>query len=422
MLQEAVGGLLNDLARKPGHDEVKADIRELLVAEFKVERSEIDFEKRVPEVRGRLDAILGRTLFEVKSDLSRERQDAEHRIPDYLEDRQRETGERYVAIATDGLLWIAYELRDGSLVALKEWRLDTSKPEKFLAELEGALALGAELPPDPETIRLELGSESVAFRRAIADLAALWSEVRDQPGISLKRQLWQKLLRLVYGKDVEDDALWFQHTFLVIVAKAIAAKVLDLPAGDPKDLLSGRQFVATGVYGAVESDFFDWCLVSERGVNLVRKIVNHVARFKLRDAKTDVLKVLYESLIDREERHDLGEYYTPDWLAAKMVRRVVTNPLDQRVIDPACGSGTFLFHAVRAFLTEAEKAGIPEAERASRATGQVFGMDIHPVAVLLAHVTYLLALAPVLASRGGPISIPVYVGDALQLSVKGISG
>src|SRR5262249_30855710 len=153
-------------------------IRELLANEFKVERSEIDFEKRIPEVRGRLDAILGRALFEVKSDLNRERQDAENRIPDYLGERQRETGERYTAIATDGLLWIAYELRDGSLIALKEWRLDNSKPEKFLAELEGALALGAELPPDPETIRLELGGESVAFRRAAADLAEIWSEVK----------------------------------------------------------------------------------------------------------------------------------------------------------------------------------------------------------------------------------------------------
>ena len=114
----------------------------------------------------------------------------------------------------------------------------------------------------------------------------------------------------------------------------------------------------------------------------------------------------------------LSEYYTPDWLAAKIVRHAVTDPLNQRVLDPACGSGTFLFHAVRAFLSAAEAAGVPEEERASRATVQVFGMDIHPVAVVLAHVTYLLALAPVLAVREGSIVIPVYVGDAMQLSVR----
>ena len=43
-------------------------------------------------------------------------------------------------------------------------------------------------------------------------------------------------------------------------------------------------------------------------------------------------------------------------------------------------------------------------------------MDIHPVAVIIARVTYLLALAPVIAKRAGSLSIPVYLGDAMQLS------
>lgn len=417
MISDSAKELLADLARQPGHDEVKSSIRELLVSEFHADRSEVDFEKRVPEVRGRIDAVLGRTIFEVKSDLRRERGDAEHRIPDYLADRERETGERYVAVVTDGKDWIAYELRSGQLVTLKEWRLDLAKPEAFLARLEGALALGSELAPEAETFRLELGSESVVFARAIADLGELWAEVKERPTIALKRQLWQQLLRLVYGDDIKDDALWFQHTFLVIVAKAIAANVLELPTADPSELLSGRQFVAHGVTGAVESDFFDWVLETPRGADLVRRIVHHIARFRLRDVNIDVMKVLYESLIDREQRHGLGEYYTPDWLAAKVVRRAVENPLTARVLDPACGSGTFLFHAARRYLTAAEEAGIPLRDRAAHVTELVAGMDIHPVAVIIARVTYLLALGPVLSSRGN-ISIPVYVGDALQLSVK----
>lgn len=64
--------ILRDLARRPGHDEVKAAFRELLVEEFGVERQAIDFERRVPEVRGRLDALIGRTVFEAKTDLVRE--------------------------------------------------------------------------------------------------------------------------------------------------------------------------------------------------------------------------------------------------------------------------------------------------------------------------------------------------------------
>lgn len=86
-------------------------------------------------------------------------------------------------------------------------------------------------------------------------------------------------------------------------------------------------------------------------------------------------------------------------------------------MNPACGSGTFLFHAVRCALLEAEEAGLPASERAAEAVRHVAGMDIHPVAVIIARVTFLLALAPALAGRRGGFNIPVYLGDSMQLGV-----
>ena len=56
--------------------------------------------------------------------------------------------------------------------------------------------------------------------------------------------------------------------------------------------------------------------------------------------------------------------------------------------------------------------------RAETACSLVAGMDTHPVAVIIARVTYLLALGNALTTRRGDISIPVYVGDAMQLSVS----
>ena len=63
-----------------------------------------------------------------------------------------------------------------------------------------------------------------------------------------------------------------------------------------------------------------------------------------------MLKILYESLVDPDQRHDLGEYYTPDWLAA-------VAPLEQRVLDLSYGSGTFLFHAVRCLIAAGRASG-----------------------------------------------------------------
>lgn len=417
-VSEKTKEILFHLSRRPGHDEVKADFRSLLTEEFGADIQSVDFERRVPEVRGRIDALIGRTVFEAKSNLDREWPDVARRMPDYLADREREEGERFVGIASDGLKWAVFELRSGELDKIKETILDPDKGELFLAWLDGALALKSSLPPEPLTIRLELGQDSIAFRRASEELIVIWRSLEHRPDVALKKQLWSTLLKMVYGRDIENEMLWIQHTFLVIVSKCVALAVLDLAEDDPARVLSGRAFQQANIYGAVESDFFDWIVAAPDGVRLVRRIMAHVRRFRLREVKSDVLKILYESLIDREERHGLGEYYTPDWLAAKVVRNAVSAPVEQKVLDPACGSGTFLFHAIRNFLAEAEEVDMPVVNRAAEATQLVAGMDIHPVAVIIARVTYLLALAPVLNQRSGSLSIPVYLGDAMQLSIS----
>lgn len=348
--------LLRHLATRPGHDEVKADFRQLLVEEFGVDLGALDFERRVPEVRGRLDALIGRTVFEAKRNLDQEWEDVVRRMPEYLAGREHDEGERFVGIASDGLKWVVFERSADQLVKLKDTTLDPDKPDVFLAWLDGAVALKSALAPDPVTVRMELGHESVAFRRANDGLRTIWEKVKGDPAVVLKRQLWAQLLKLVYGREVESDALFFQHTFLVIVAKAIALAVLGLRDDNPRHVLSGAAFEAAGIFGAAESDFFDWVVTEPEGETLVRRILTHVRRFRLDQVESDVLKILYESLIDRQERHDLGEYYTPDWLAAKIARHAVERPIEQRVLDPACGSGTFLFHAIRNFIKEAEGA------------------------------------------------------------------
>jgi hypothetical protein len=142
---------------------VKADFRSLLVAEFGVELGALDFERRVPEVRGRLDALVGRTVFEAKRDLDKEWADVERRMPDYLADREREEKEHFVGIASDGRRWEVFELANGKLVAIKSTILDPERAGQFLAWLDGALALKSSLPPDALTVRAELGHDSLAF-------------------------------------------------------------------------------------------------------------------------------------------------------------------------------------------------------------------------------------------------------------------
>ena len=231
------------------------------------------------------------------------------------------------------------------MVEINRHETRADRADALLAWLEPALSSRDDLQPTPLIVQRELGRDSLTFARARGALDKLWDALKAHPEVALKRQLWDGLLREVYGTQVGDDSLFLQHTYLTIVAKTIAARVLDLPLDDAAAILSGRALAEIGIQGAVESDFFDWVLKLPAGADLVLRIARQTGRFRLNDVEADVLKALYESLIDPAQRHDLGEYYTPDWLAAKVVAAAVTEPLTQRVLDPACGSGTFLFHA-----------------------------------------------------------------------------
>jgi hypothetical protein len=408
-----------ELASRPGHEKVRALTYELLIHGLGARSIEIHFERRLPEVRGRADALLGQTIFEFKRDLRRERRDAEEELGRYLPERERETGERFIGIATDGADFVPYEIEQGALVAMRVYHTDPMQPRGLLIWLDSAVSLRPNLPPDPATVCFELGREGLAYRRALVGLKELWEATRTLPEVQLKRRLWADFLSIVYGTTVDADELFLQHTYLTVVAKTMAVRVLAVPLPDPPDLLSGRPFRLAGIAGAVESDFFDWVLHAPGGAELVGRISRQVTRFRLEDVEHDVLKGLYESLIDPEQRHDLGEYYTPDWLAAKICAQAIERPWSQRVLDPACGSGTFLFHAVRRFIASAEESGLDSAEAFRRCLERVVGIDVHPVAVLVARVTYLLALGHErLQNRPRGISIPVYLGDSLQWNTR----
>ena len=166
--------------------------------------------------------------------------------------------------------------------------------------------------------------------------------------IRIKRRLWRDLLRAALGEvaDTRQDVndLFIRHTYLttvigMVVQASFGIDIYRLAETDPEDLLKGRELQnATGLHGVVESDFFAW--PSEvGGLPLLRAIARRVARFDWAGAPADIAAILYESVIPADERRQLGEYYTPAWLARAMVEELVTDPLNQRVLDPACGSG-----------------------------------------------------------------------------------
>ena len=412
--------------RNPGRTEadIQADVRDvLLYGGFELGDENVRLESPAPDQR-RIDVEVGALVVECKRDLRPVRilEDGESQLAGYLRDRQRVNQGTYVGVLTDGVFWRCYRLLSGgieivSILELREGQIDERRFRWWLGSL---LATERQITPTAMTIEVRLGSASPGCQLAIKEISDLLNSAKSNTEVRLKRTLWAKLLRTAEGTHFEDDdGLFVEHTYLVLIATLIAHVVIGFDPVElgqsPSTSLSGRLFAKSGIRGVGEAGFFDWVLDVQGGDRIVADLARRLSVFAWEGVDHDVLKSLYQSVIEPETRHRLGEYYTPDWLAHQIIETVVDKPLASRVLDPACGSGTFLFHAVRKYLDAALDEGQSIGQAVGDVGDHVFGMDLHPVAVVLAQVTYLLAIGTDRAVEAGvPISIPIYLGDSMR--------
>lgn len=372
--------------------------------------------------RRRIDVSFGRLIIEVKKDLTVKNavKNAEPQLAGYLKHKHDSTGEVFAGIITDGVLWRLHVLHADGLAFVTEFKLDKVDPdsvERLQTWLDAILLTGPKLLATKERIVERLGSSSPRFLFDRARLGKLYDENKTRPEIALKKELWARLLRTALGiVFTDDDSLFLDHTMLVMEAEIIAHLVVGLnpSALGAAALLAGDEFHHAGITNVVESDFFDWPAQVTGGADLVHDLVREIGQFDWSNVEHDVLKALYQAVISPEVRKSLGEYYTEDWLAQRIIDGEVDDPLNQRVADVSCGSGTFVFHAIRRFLGAASAAGMPNPEAVALLQDRVFGMDIHPVSVVLARVTYLLAIGSERLADRGLLTVPVYLGDSVQ--------
>lgn len=407
--------------------DIQSDIKVLLLtADLDLDDDDIEvkLEAQAGQQR-RIDIEVGYTVIETKRNLRKAGvlDDAVNQLEGYVRHRTESTGQRYVGIVTDGHDWHLFTLnRDDTLLGAGSFELRTAEDtERLLSWLSAILATTHNVAATPEEIDKKFGSSSPAHDLDMIALRELWDGNENNGELRLKKELWGKLLHTALGEAFTDEvSLFIEHTYLVITAELIAHEVLgiDITTIEPSSLVTGRSFIERGVHGVVESDFFDWPAEVPGGDRAIRAIARRVGQIDWSNTKHDLLKHLYESVITAEQRHNLGEYYTPDWLAEAVVQEIVDTPSTQRVLDPACGSGTFVFHAVRRALAALEASGVQNKEALDHVTTHVIGMDVHPVAVTLARVTYLLALTTArLKGDRGEISVPVYLGDSVQWQI-----
>ena len=121
-------------------------------------------------------------------------------------------------------------------------------------------------------------------------------------------------------------------------------------------------------------------LAVQAGVTIQKARVAALAT-ALQHEQNDVIGSIYASWVSQDARRPLGQFWTPLPIAQLMTQWAVRSPND-RVLDPAFGSGVFLLTAVKR-LTD---LGIP-VEKASR---QVSGVELSPLVFLMGLTNVLL--------------------------------
>ena len=428
-LSELAGRLANRSLKGRTEATVQSDVRMLLLASALnlTEGDVLDVKLEAPLAdRRRIDVEMGRTVVEVKRSLAPQGslQDAATQLAGYVEAKSSSLGQRYVGIVTDGRDWHLFHHSDGELVPVAEHHVDPAAPnaEALVMWLASVLTTEEKVVPSRQAIADRFGAESPGHDIERATLRSIYDANRDHPEVVIKRELWAKLLTTALGTQfsADEEDLFIEHTLLVATAECVAHAVLSYPISEmaPATLLRGDLLSQQSqIHGVVEQDFFDWPLdCGESGCRWVASLARRLEQFDWGVVTHDVMKTIYESVITVETRRRLGEYYTPDFLAEAITEQVVADPLNETVMDPACGSGTFLFHAVRRYLAAADEAGMPNSDAVAGVSAHVFGVDVHPVAVTLARVTYLLAIGTerLSAADRRPLRVPVFLGDSVQ--------
>ncbi|MBU0509278.1 N-6 DNA methylase [bacterium] len=193
------------------------------------------------------------------------------------------------------------------------------------------------------------------------------------------------------------------------------------------DLEQGGIWRQYGLTNFLEGDLFTWYIDAwdDRLAEALWNIVHRLDAYEPTslsvdpEQSRDLLKQLYHRLFPRSVRHDLGEYYTPDWLAEFVLDELGYdgNP-DVRVLDPACGSGTFLVAAIKRAKSWYDhhrfECGYGQGELLFKLQRNVVGFDLNPLAVMAARANYLLSVLD-LFRYVREVEIPVYLCDSVVI-------
>lgn len=452
---------------------IKLNFGKDIVFDKEIGQSDLKNKRRV--FTGRMDAVSNDLVIEYKrpSKLGNEKEQtkATLQVENYLTQLKEERNIEYNAILTDGQKIRYFYYLDKILHHTPFKNID----EKDLDKVVKSLINVGNKKFVPENIIRDFKLEAkkdVTLKLAKCLFCLLTDNMTDKTDMLF--QEWQELFHLsendsgqnldiekrkaalgkIFDRKIEDNemdykALFVLQTTYAIIVKLIACKVITKLSTDSQseilyfsdlskvdsdklrefmnDLEEGYTFAIGGIRNLLEGDFFSWYVSEEQWDENTAECITDVINtlegysgdsFSCGSTAVDIFKDLYMEIMPNEVRHSLGEYFTPSWLADYVItnsKEMIANP-DWRAIDPCCGSGIFVVSLINHVIGDRKVPYLSKEEKRellNEILGRVQGIDINPLSVLTARVSYLLAIAPLLDEE--PIEIPIYLGDSANI-------
>lgn len=235
----------------------------------------------------------------------------------------------------------------------------------------------------------------------------------DVSGVNVKEVFCKK----TYVSFLAKATALFLLAFLRFEAPSYCRKALADVKALCESLEDGEAHSLLGVANFTKPNYFDWYVNLRwpktflENATLLLKKAAHFATTCLEESNPlDFWQSFYENFLPKKVRRFFGSYYTPFYVANYVVRDVERElPPDYSAVDPTCGVGAFVVSALRSKLEK----GLRDLEVLRK---KVVGLDVDPVAVLLARLNYVFTLASFFRKDLSltNFEVPIYVRNVLE--------
>ena len=133
----------------------------------------------------------------------------------------------------------------------------------------------------------------------------------------------------------------------------------------------------------------------------------YIKKYSFRNIQNDIFGYIYENYLkEMFSEEDLGQYYTHPAIVNFMIKQIGYTFLEIRekinnnqqdkisIIDPSCGSGTFLYTAVDSIIQTFSNSSNPSKKIQELVSNNIFGLDIEEFPLYLAEMSILMRLLP----------------------------